>query len=372
MKRTIALILSAVLAFSGLITAAGAETTVTVDMDMKVSAPANTANNPVIDGEDPVTGLPAGDEPYTPILLVLDNSEHAFPHWGVSSASAMFLVPNQSSSNCKLLALFTSEYPEIAGGSARMTSLYFANIFNSAFVASGAPPISSKNSSPISVDFWRIRWGVKFADNKTSKQERKWYYNAQVTKSLYERTNLVESPANLLVHIREIHEQLIENGVPFEKRPFLFTDEPLTRGNVATRIRVDLRNAASNCTFYYHEGAGIYRRESLMGSGDSRELGFNYDRVTDDVLEFTNIIVIRAALKTDSSTGNTYMYVKDHFVGGGQADIFQSGRYIRGSWYRDDVLGRIIFMDDEGNELKFQRGKSFFILSNDKAVVTYE
>ena len=42
--------------------------------------------NPEVDGIDPLTGLPMGEEPYTPIALILDDSPEVFPHWGVAEA----------------------------------------------------------------------------------------------------------------------------------------------------------------------------------------------------------------------------------------------------------------------------------------------
>ncbi len=373
MKRTIALALCAALALSCLISTAGAEKTITANPDKVVATPASTANNPVIEGEDPITGLPAGDEPYTPILVAMDNSETAFPHWGVGSASVMVMVPNQSMGNCKMLALFTSEFPELAGGtrSARMTSLYFATVFNAAFVAAGGPPIDAGNSTAASVHYWRQKWGIK-SKNASNPEDRKWF-DALDGSKLYERTKLVSPPRNLLVHVDKVRDNLISNNVPFEKRPFLFTDEPLARGDEASTVRVDFSHQASNCTFYYKEDLGGYVRESLMGKKDDElELKYNYDRITEEVLVFSNVIILRANFLYDSSIGISYPYVQDHFVGGGQADIFQSGRYIEGSWYREDVTGRLIILDEEGNELQFQRGKSFFILNNEKLAVSCE
>lgn len=370
MKKTVALILSMILLVCCFLTAAGAETTITVDMDKEYPKPSSVKNNKAVKGEDPITGLPAGNEKYTPILVSMDNSENAFPHWGVGAASVMIMVPNQSMGNCKMLALFTSEYPHLVGGarSARMTSLYFANVFNSAFSAAGAPEIADNNKAPVSVHYWRKKWGIK-SSAASKKAERKWF-DALAGGKLFERTNLVPAPRNLLVHVDMIHEQLIKDKVPFEKRPFLFTNDPLSRGDDATTINVDFSNSASNCTFYYQEDKGGYVRESLMGNDPT--LQYNYDRLTEEVLLFSNVIVIRANFQFDSSTGTAYPYIKNHFAGSGQADIFQNGHYIQGSWYRKDATSRIIFLDENGKELKFQRGKSFFILNSDKAVVSYE
>lgn len=371
MKRLFALILFAAMLLSS---AALAETTITPDMKLKVSKPSFTANNPVIEGEDPITGLPVDSSVvYTPILLVLDGSEGAYPHWGVESASAIIQIPNQSTTQTKLLALFTSEYPDLAGGtrSARMPSLVWANVFNSAYVAAGGPPIDTGNSCPVSVHYWRAKWGIK-SQQAENPQERRWF-DMLGNDSLKERTPLLPQPNNLLIYISKIHEKLIENGVPFEKRPFLFTDEPLTRGDEATTITMDYsKNNAASCTFVYSEAIGGYRRKSNMGKASEQVFDYNYDRATENTLVFSNVVVIRENFKFDYSTGTGYPYAVDNFVGGGQADIFQCGRYIKGSWYRDGLYGRLIVMDDEGNELQFQRGVTFFAFNDEKCAISYE
>ncbi len=330
-------------------------TAITVNMKLKVAKPANTANNPEIPGENPLTGLPASGEAYTPILLVLDNAEGAYPHWGVSAADIMFQVPNQGSGNTKLMALFASEYPEYAGGSrsARMTMLPVANAFNSAMASGNYAPIKT---SAVSVEEWLGTWGYKKAGK---------YYDL-LGNRFKTRTNEVAEPHNLLGHIKEIHEDLIKKGASFEVRPFLFTDEPLSRGDAATRIdatfypskKKERSNPASNCVFDYTEGQG-YTRTSVTG--------LNVDRTTGEALKFSNLIFLR--VKTNAMDGYTY-YTKN-FVGGGQADIFMNGRHIQGAWYRENDMSRLILLDDEMNELELQRGKTFFVITTDYCDVSY-
>ena len=35
-------------------------------------------------------------------------------------------------------------------------------------------------------------------------------------------------------------------------------------------------------------------------------------------------------------------------------------------------MGRLVLIDDEGNELKLQRGKTFFIVNDSRCVISYE
>ena len=79
------------------------------------------------------------------------------------------------------------------------------------------------------------------------------------------------------------------------------------------------------------------------------------------------MVVIRTGLSYE----HNYIYLTQHMAGSGCAEIFQNGKYIRGAWMRDSIGGRLVLVDDKGEELKLQRGKSFFVLTNDVTNVIY-
>ena len=86
----------------------------------------------------------------------------------------------------------------------------------------------------------------------------------------------------------------------------------------------------------------------------------------------TYVLVVEHDGSSKEVLGTGYKYYKDNLVGSGKADIFQNGRYIRGAWYREKETSRLIFLDDEGNELKFQRGKSYIVVNSSNCVVSYD
>ncbi len=378
MKKLIALLLTTLLMFSCLSFAFADTIAVTQDAvdNAQVSTPASLGNNAVIEGLDPFTGLSDNGEAFTPVILVIDNNTEGYPHWGVGSASVMIQIPNMSTGNTKMLALFSTTFPELAGGSrsARMTALPFATAFNAAFASANYGPHQDAVdtlglSQSIQFDYWRKKWGL-LAQTSSDNANKKWFdllgggsYKHRVP---VEEVNGVFD-ASLVAHMQEIHDMLIRNGVAFEKRPFLFTDTPLDRGVIANEVDVTFydnhnsssSNKASNCIFYYDEGLG-YSRENAAG--------IEIDRTSKDILYFSNLIIMR--IPVESADG--YLYWRNNMVGGGIADIFQNGHYIQGSWYRENDTSRIIFMDEQGNELQFQRGKTYIVASDDCAVVSYE
>ena len=368
MKRMLIMLLALMMTLS-CFAMASAETVIQPDLKLKVKKPASIANNPVIEGESPFTGLPMNTTEYTPILLVYDNNTDGYMHWGSGSVDIMIQVPNQGRGNTKLLGLFASEYPEYAGGSrsARITALPFAFAFDAAF--------ASGDCAPVDQDRISVKKALSAAGYKAGE---KWFnllggYAHRLDES-FRKAEHIPFDASLIGHIREIHETIVQKGIQFEKRPFLFTDEPLSRGDAANVIDLkffntndDLKNGksmpVSNSTFYYDEGLG-YQRQMAKG--------IEMDRETGEILEFANVIIMRAPYEFMQEGTEWYTYSNGNYVGGGQAEIFQNGRHITGAWYRDSLYSRLIFLDDEGNELQFQRGKTYIVVNDDHCVVTYD
>ncbi len=313
-------------------------------------------NNPVIPGVSSTTGLPASGEVYTPIIMVLDNAEEAYPHWGVSQADIIFQVPNAGAGATKLLGLFADHYPDQAGPvrSGRSTMLPAALSFDAAFAFAGPPAATGGE-----IDILEVM--SRYDMNRTHR-----IYNLLNSNGYGERWKNVGSH-NLSCLIGSIHQNLMNQGVSFEERPFLFTDEPRTEGEKANIIRVLHRgddpagasNSASRGVFKYNAETGTYIRTN--SSGDYS------DRLTGETIPFANVIVLRVNFSYDRN----YIYLKNHMTGSGSAEIFQNGRYVRGAWVRTDAQSRLVLVDGDGSELKLQRGKTFIVITNEVTDVIY-
>lgn len=335
---------------------------VTIQASLKPTTPVQSSypDNPVVEGISPTTGLPASGETYTPIVMVLDNAEDAYPHWGVSQADIICQVPNAGAGATKLLALFADHYPEQAGPvrSGRVTMLPIALSFNSAIAYAGPPAI--KDSPNVDLEMLLRDW--KFSSTNRN-------YNLLGGDYAVRRHDLENGGTshNLSCYISEIHENLINKGTAFEVRPFQFTEEKRTDGEPATNIRILHRgesadsgsNSASRSVFNYDEATGEYTRTNSSG--------LYIDRTTGETVTFANVLVLRV----DTAWENGYVYLKNHMVGSGAAEIFQDGRYIRGAWSRSELTSRLVLVDADGQELQLHPGKTFIIVTNDVADVIY-
>ncbi len=313
--------------------------------------------HPAVPGVSSITGLPSSGEPYTPVVIVLDNAEEAYPHWGVSDADIVFQVPNAGSGATKLLALFADHYPEQAGPvrSGRASMLPAAMSFNAAFAFAGPPAVKDTN---IDIEALMASW-------KMSSTHR--VYNLLHGNEFKERFPGLIRSHDLSCHVRMIHDNLVNKGVVFEERPFLFADEPRTEGQEANIVKVlhhgesldTASNSASRAVFVYDPQSGAYSRRNSSG--------FYLDRLTEENVQFANVIVLRTKLSYE----HNYVFLKNHLVGSGAAEIFQNGRYIHGAWVRSAVNARLVFVDDHGKELTFQRGRTFIVMTNEITEVIF-
>lgn len=355
MKRIISLMMVFLLVFMSAACAEGDLTLIGNTSKNSIKLKKSYDANPVIEGISSTTGLPSSGETYTPILTVLDNAEDAYPHWGVSQADIIFQIPNAGSGATKLLALFADQYPEGAGGarSARTSMVPIAMAWEAAFAYAGGPELDNKNADPVKL---MSSFGMRSSGRTFN-----------LLGGYAHRVSGIASPHNSSVHIQEIHNKLMENGVTFAERPFLFTDEPRTEGETAEYIEVIHRgddkdgrsNHASYATYTYNAEQGTYTRTNSSGDYVDRDNG--------ELVTFANVIVLRVPFVWNSG----YVCLKNHLVGSGVAEIFQNGKYVRGAWFRDSQEDRIVFIDADGEELAMQRGKSFIVVTNEVTDVSY-
>ncbi len=315
-------------------------------------------DNPVLPGISGTTGLPF-EGVYAPVAVVLDNAEKAHPHWGVMDADILYQVPNGGAGATKLLALFADRIPQAAGGSRSARSPYVdvAREWGGGFAFAGYPTFEGQNKASV-VD--RLLAGSMHSNKRA--------FNLLGNNDYAERVKGYESPHNLSVNVQAVQALLQKSGTAISPRPFLFTDarpegyeaaRQITLRHYGEEYRPGWDNPASGSVFTYDPAQNAYLRETVSGPYVDRD-------AADTPLPFANVIVQRVRF----TYSGPYLLL-EYLTGTGAAEIFTGGTYIPGGWYRKDLDSRTVFVDENGQEIQLQRGKTFIILTNAVTTVEY-
>lgn len=312
------------------------------------------ANNPEIPGENMITGLPT-DAPYIPVLVNIDNVSGAWPHWGIKDADLIYEMPIHGLALTRLMALFAYTHPEDVGPvrSGRVMHAEMREEWDAAWAFVG---VQNKEGSDVNAVLRKLGAREKDTDLIINGVANKYAGYYRIMKG-YSR------PHNHSINLAKLKESL--QGYAFPARPFLFTDEKPTAGDPATSISLKYgkeRNSYTNSAFTYDAATNLYSR-------------YRHNKPYDDKdqpgvpLTFSNVIVQWTTLKFNGAA-NAPLLTE---VGEGNADIFMGGRHIAGYWVRESVTSRTIFYDQDGKEIRLQRGKTFINITADRSTtVTYQ
>lgn len=355
LKRIILTIMAALLLSSAY---AQAET-ITGVLSRDLPYQSDYADNPVIQGESATTGLPF-DDVYVPILIVYDNAEDARPLVGLAQADIVIQMPNAGAGATKLLALFADHIPLQAGSvrSARVSFIELREIWDAALVYNGGPGSEVRDE----VDITRCL-------RKYDLYKKGLSFNLISTQQEYVTTVAGKPNAyNTMADLQSIRDTLLTAGQQFTQKPFRFTDDLPVSGIPTTEIEIaHITNAtatkqghpASWANFTYDAERNAYAR--MVNTGV-----FSDYSNPDTALAYNNLIVLRTKYRY---VGN-YVLLPE-FAGRGAADIFIGGRYIAGGWVHQTLDSRIVFVDENGEELALQRGTTFIVVANENTRVTY-
>ena len=312
----------------------------------------NYPANPVIAGQSPVTGMP-WDGRYQPMLVQIDNTRGGvedLAQWGVSQADIVYETPSHKGGYTGITFLFSDVIPNSVGPirSARIIQAELREEWDAGFIFYGVQESKGTDVNELFENTGAKQKGVLFSGIVGMSKPWKQYFS---------RIAALPTPHNADANVQAM-QALIPIDFIAPLRPYLFTDVLPAAGAHATAIDIEQENPDYASSFVYDAGKNGYLR-SVHGEP-------YIDRNTREQPSFSNVIIQRTTLT---------FYENDRFkpltvnIGSGNADIFIGGKYIPGFWVRTGMNQRTIFFDQDGNEIRLQRGKTFIsILDNGVAV----
>lgn len=143
-----------------------------------------------------------------------------------------------------------------------------------------------------------------------------------------------------------------ENGVSWDKtfKPWKFADDAPLSSPKASKIAFEFwsNKPEYDVTWDYDPPTNSYKRNN---GGESYIDWENKEQV------LAKNVLIQFLAEKGPVDRELHMYYEN--IGDGDIILFQNGDVIEGTWEKEDELGRTIYLDPDGEEIKFVRGTTW-------------
>ncbi|MDO4745974.1 MAG: DUF3048 domain-containing protein [Bacillota bacterium] len=297
----------------------------------------------VVTYTNPLTGKITETEVTTPRPLVvsIDNVNEAIPQSWLSKADIVYEFPVEGEQT-RLQAIYYTEFPE-EFGPIRSTRPYFVDLtreYKGIFLAHGWSPqardyllsdvIPYINAMNSSLDFYRV-------DDKPAPHNS--YIKWETVKAEIEAQGWWDEKKNL-----KSFKFLAEGAEPAGKRV----------------DKVEFSYDGSDCEFTYDAESNKYVR-TIDGEP-------YIDKETEKSIKVSNVLVQMVKSSELDSKGRLSI----DMCAGGDALLFTGGKVLKGTWSREDLDSRTIFVDSEGNKFRMTRGKTWVEVTDQNCDIDYE
>lgn len=290
---------------------------------------------------NPLTGEVSQDElPARPMVVSIDNVGDAVPQSWLSKADLVYEFPVEGKQT-RLQAIYYGQFPD-EFGPVRSTRPYFVDLtreYKGIFLAHGWSPQAKEY----------LLSGVVP------------YINAMNSDCKFYRESSKQAPHNSYIKWEEVKAEIDKKGWWKEKqdiRAFSFLSG--AQKNEGTKAeKIDFRYTSSKYEFSYDEKTGKYTR-TLNGKK-------YIDKETGESITAYNILVQKVKSKVLDEKGR----LEIDMCAGGEAILFTNGVAVKGTWSREDLDSRTLFVDENGNEFKLTPGNSWVEVVDQNCDLSY-
>lgn len=299
-------------------------------------------NEPAAQYVNPLTGQVSDKEfPARPLVVSIDNVGDAVPQSWLSKTDLVYEFPVEGQQT-RLQAVYYGQFPE-EFGPIRSTRPYFVDLtreYKAVFLAHGWSPQAREYLLSDVVP----------------------YINAMNSDCQFYRVDDKTAPHNSYIKWEEVKNKIDQSGWWSEKqeiRPFAFlSGGQQNEGEAAAEI--SFTYSAISYSFRYDSETNKYTR-FLSGSE-------HIDKETGEPLTAYNILV----QKVTSSVLDDKGRLQIDMCAGGDAVLFTNGTAVKGTWSREDLDSRTVFIDTEGNEFRLTPGNSWVEIVDQNCSMEYK
>ena len=335
----------------------------------------------VIPGESPITGLPWEGE-YLPLLVQIGNDVGYARANGYEVKSAG--IGNRTPWGIQYADILYEELV-YSTGYTRFTAL-FSDSLAQGEPAMGVGPVRSCRIGPVLLSMqWRC--GLIYAGRFAGETWERLLAEIQDTQAgvlldahqdyagMGYPVQGVKRP-NYNAYVVQ-NRSLILDTFTSTPHPFLFQEGGAYGGAnpAADTINLDWGYKYQISHFVYDAQEGVYARYCGAGIDPKKWVLFTAFATVEDredadraPMDFANVIVQRVSYTWEDGSA---LKPIPKLVGQGNADIFIDGRYIPGYWVCEAQDAPTVYTDDQGNEIRLNRGKTYVAYFPDEARLTF-
>lgn len=308
----------------------------------KASSTGAFGTNYVPEGKSPTTGL-AWSGVYQPLVVQISNAHQARPHWNLSEADIVYESILWGPGHTRYTAIYSDNHPDFVGAirSARWHHCELRQEWDAPFVYYGGQEDAGSSIKEF------------FNANKVDK---KFLFNGIVTGSYssgYSRDSSRVSPHNAVADLQKMVADAWpknDDGSAYapKQHAFAFSDTPSRGADTAVEIYICYDEKDYYPHYTFNAAERVYER---WYCGEEQ-----YDGKSGKRIVASNVIVQFCKTEYVNKQASRPMITTTR---GGVMDAYIDGRHIRGTWERNTVNDRTIFLDANGNEITLLPGKTF-------------
>lgn len=292
-----------------------------------------------------LTGLPTLTEEAIgkrPVAIMINNIPKSLPQYGIAEADVIFEISVEGGSS-RLMAIY-GDYTQVpVVCSIRSCRKYFPELsegFDAIYVSSGMNDDVRNHVNALGVTMFEGAYNTGGLFGRDQSRVNSGY---KVEHTMYfDGTGLVEAVEKLGTRID------LEEGKTSTAFNFCGTDETVApTGDACSSVTVDF--GAVDATLVYDEASNTYLKE-INGKAQM-------DSVANTQLAFTNVILLETEVGYDANGANMTI----NWTGGDSSVGYyiSNGTMQKIHYSKDSVESRLVFYDEDGNELEINRGKTY-------------
>lgn len=283
-------------------------------------------------------------EEYKAVAAMIGNTSEARPQSGLSLADVVYEIMMEGLSITRLMAIFSSEYPEKVGPlrSIRIPFVQKLDEWDIGIAHYGGAQTGLGDALTL---LGSIKVPIRFDGVKGYNTEYFWRDSAR------------KAPHNAYMNLAEAIDE-----VPVMEIKKHFTFDPKAEYEGTSAKTVNIRYTSSIRVKYEYD-AEVEKYTRYFNEVEQ------IDAYNDEPIQVTNVIIQTVPYKMVEDVA----YVLVDFNGSGPAEYYIKGVRIEGTWEREDSKSVTVYYDLDHNEIKLQPGNTWIhVALKNSTKVTFE